>query len=100
MRFRAERNTEADQRLRAELIRRSCTPVRITGYDPHSGHAEPGWAVELPLTEALELGREYLQDAIFHAKGDVLHVWACRGGHAHAVVGNYRARLTPVTGNQ
>ena len=37
-----ERNTEADQRLHAELRRRGCTPLRITGYDPHSGHAEPG----------------------------------------------------------
>jgi hypothetical protein len=95
-----ERNTEADQRLHAELMLRGCTPLRITGYDPQSGHAEPGWAVELPTEEALAVGRDFLQDAIFFVEDDVLHVWACRGGHAPALVGNFKARLTPVTGNQ
>ncbi|MFN6115842.1 MAG: DUF3293 domain-containing protein, partial [Flavobacteriales bacterium] len=67
-----ERNTEADQRLHAELLLRGCTPLRITGYDPATGHAEPGWAVELPLDDALVVGRAYLQDAIFAVRGDAL----------------------------
>ncbi len=60
-----ERNQEADQRLHRELLQRGCTPIRIIGYDPDSGHAEPGWAVVLAVVEALEVGRDFRQDAIF-----------------------------------
>lgn len=88
-----ERNTEADQRLHAELLRRGCAPLRITGYDPHSGHAEPGWAVELPIEEALAVGRDFLQDAIFAVQGDALVVVQCNSPWGQHAVGDFRARV-------
>lgn len=89
----AERNAAADERLHAELLRRGCRPIRITGYDPVSGHAEPSWAAELPLDEALELGRDYLQDAIFSVRQDVLSVVRCNPPNEQATMGTYRERI-------
>lgn len=92
-----ERNKEADQRLHAELLARGLRPIRITGYDPDTQHAEPGWAVELPLAEALEMGRRYLQDAIFHVVGDELSVCSCAPEGPCAAVGRFTERLNTGT---
>jgi N-formylglutamate amidohydrolase len=92
-----ERNTEADQRLHAELLRRGCTPIRITGYDPATGHAEPGWAAELPLDEALDLGRDFLQDAIFVVQGDALAVVPCNSRPTQHATGHFRERVSTHT---
>jgi N-formylglutamate amidohydrolase len=89
-----ERNTEADQRLHAELLLRGCTPLRITGYDPATGHAEPGWAVELPMEEALVVGRAYLQDAIFAVRGDALAVVPCNSLPTQHAIGHFRERVS------
>lgn len=93
-----DRNKEADQRLHAELLHRDCAPVRITGFDPHSGHAEPGWAVELPFAEALVIGRKYLQDAIFTVAADTLTVLSCREDGVTTSIGSFRDRLMPLHG--
>lgn len=90
----ASRNEEADRRLHAELLERGCSPVRVTGYDPHTGHGEPGWAVELELVPAIALGRKYHQDAIFFVDGDTLRVCSCRENVVEAVLGGYRERVS------
>ena len=89
----AERNQEADQRLHAELLERGCAPIRITGFDPATDHAEPSWAVELPLDEALAVGHDFLQDAIFVVQGDALLVAQCNSPHAPQAVGFFRERV-------
>ena len=72
-----EKNREADKRLEADLRRQGLWVRRVTGYSPATGHAEPGWATNLPLAEACDVGRDYLQDAIYHITGDVLSVTRC-----------------------
>ena len=89
-----ERNAAADHRLHAELLRRGRSPLRITGYDPGTGHAEPGWAAELPWAEAQELGLHFLQDALFLVEGDVLRVAHCVAGSTCVNVGAFRERIT------
>ena len=88
-----ERNLEADQRLQAELLRRGYSPIRITGYSPDTGHAEPSWAVEMPLEEAQGLGRDFLQDAIFAVRQDELLVSRCSHPRELIPVGRYRERI-------
>lgn len=88
-----ERNTEADQRLHAELLRRGWTPLHITGYDPHTGHAEPGWAVELAMDEAMAIGRDFLQDALFAVQGDALVVAQCNSPWTQQAMGSFRERV-------
>lgn len=83
----------ADARLRAELVARGAWHVRLTGYHPATGHAEPGWAAALPVAEGCALGRRYRQDAIFVVAGDALAVTACDGGWGPVAMGGFRGRV-------
>jgi hypothetical protein len=49
---------------------------RLTGYDPATSHAEPGWAVEMGFEAACDLGRRFKQDAIFWVSGK--RVWVVK----------------------
>src|SRR6516225_1853575 len=51
--------------------------VRLFGYSPTSGHAEPSWAADLPLDEGCNIGQRFRQDAIYHVKNDELSVTRC-----------------------
>lgn len=84
---------EADQRLEQELKQRGGWFVRITGYSPHDGHAEPGWALVMPFDEACDLGLRYKQDAIYCVKGDALSVTYCDARRALVPVGEFRSRF-------
>lgn len=60
-----EENREADIALE-NLLRATGPRIRrITGYDPGTGHAEAGWAVEMTFESACDLGPRFKQDAIF-----------------------------------
>lgn len=87
-----ERNIQADQELQQELMNMGRTPVRITGFDPESGHSEPGWAVELPVEDALLIGHRFKQDSIFRVEDDVLSVARCTPNAAWTTVGEFRER--------
>ena len=47
----------------------------------------------MPFTEACDLGREYLQDAIYLVQGDQLSVTYCDERRGLVAVGNFRERL-------
>lgn len=72
-----DRNIEADKRLKDHLLASSAGIRRLTGYSPNSDHSEPGWAVEMNLDEALLLGCEFLQDAIYFVRSGDLFVISC-----------------------
>jgi hypothetical protein len=91
-----ERNTQADNELYQELLRLGHTPIRITGFDPESGHGEPGWAVDLPEEEALTLGRTFRQDAIYRVDGDVLTVAHCSLPTVWVHVGTFHERIVTI----
>jgi hypothetical protein len=85
-------NLAADRRLFARLSLAGHAPLRVTGYSPLTGHAEAGWAVELGLAEALDIGRDFRQHAIYAVEGDALRVLRCADGRA-AAVGSFRSHL-------
>lgn len=87
-----ERNEAADRALEATLRERSAWVVRVVGFSPDTDHAEPSWAAVVDRAEALRLGREFLQDALYVVTGDTLEVVACADGHA-APVGRFRERV-------
>jgi hypothetical protein len=64
----------------------------LTGYSPASGHAEPGFAVELPLQEACRVGSRFRQDAIYWVEGDELYVTSCARPEL-VPVGRFSSRL-------
>lgn len=87
-------NAAADARLRRWLDERRWWRWRITGYSPHSGHAEPGWACPLPLDQACDLGVAFRQDAIYYVSGDELAVTRCAADRRQLVpVDRFRRRL-------
>ena len=86
-------NDEADRKLELELQRRGCWRQRITGYSPTTGHAEPGWAMELPSDAACDLGQMFLQDAIYFVDADHLYVTHCDGRRRRIRIGEFRSRL-------
>ncbi len=87
-----EENERADEALRRRLFDLGVWVSRVTGFDPATGHAEPGWAVEIDLATGVGLGREYRQDAIFHVEGDRLAVVSC-AEHRVTAVGSFRERV-------
>ncbi|MFM2199870.1 MAG: hypothetical protein RLZZ505_3302 [Verrucomicrobiota bacterium] len=48
-----EENKVADRALTDDLARSGKWHERITGYSPTTGHAEPDWAVEMALSDAV-----------------------------------------------
>jgi hypothetical protein len=94
-----DRNQQADERLRAELVRCGAWHVRCTGYSPATGHAEPGWAVDMDCGAACELGRRFLQHAFYYVRSDELRVVSCRDGQASHPIDRFTARIDehPVT---
>jgi hypothetical protein len=72
-----KRNRAADLELENELRGTGRWVRRLTGYDPETGHAEPGWAVEIGFQEALDLGRRFRQDAIFWISANRVWVAKC-----------------------
>ena len=84
---------EADQKLEEELKFRKTWIIRIEGYSPETGHAEPGWGTTMPIEDACEIGLLYRQDAIFHVKNDLLSVTYCDERRELVNIGSFEARL-------
>ncbi len=89
----AERTAQADRALESELRERSTWVVRITGSSPSGDHAEPSWAAILPLPDALDVGRRFLQDALYIVRGDALSVTRCSDDAPLVHVGSFAAHL-------
>lgn len=71
------RSEAADAALEAELRARGAWILRVTGYSPITGHAEPSWAAALTFDEACDLGSRYEQDAIYWVEDGELFVSFC-----------------------
>ena len=67
--------------------------VGIEGYDPETGHAEEGWGTVMSLDEACDLGRLYLQDAIYHIKNDQISVTYCDQTRKLVNFGSFKSKL-------
>ncbi len=88
-----EQNRTADRQLEAEMRALGGWLVRIEGYSPSSGHCEPSWATVMPLGRAIEVGKRYKQDAIFHVHDEKLTVVYCDGRRPSQPVASFLSRL-------
>jgi len=84
-------NIGLDAELEGRLQTLECWHWRVTGGSPDFSHAEPGFAIELPLIDAVELGRNFDQIAVFWIEGDELSVIYCDDG-ARQKIGSWRER--------
>ena len=79
--------------LRKTLSRLGCWKHRVDGASPDWKHREKGFAVEgLHLKKAIELGKEFQQNAIFAIENDVAWLVSCFDGSKHRV-GRFSERL-------
>jgi hypothetical protein len=86
-------NEAADRQLEMALSDWDCWCCRLVGYSPDSGHAEPGWAADLSVEAGLELGRTFLQDAIYLVEDGELWVLDCDSPIVREYVGPFAERL-------
>ena len=91
-RWPADENKRGDEALTRRAAELGGWSLRVTGYDPVTGHAEPGWALEIDLETGVGLGREFRQDAIYQVEGDRLVAVSC-GENGVAAVGGFRERV-------
>jgi hypothetical protein len=89
-----EENEMADRALEGELRKTGRWMRRLTGYSPTTGHAEAGWAVEMPWDEACDVGLRFKQDAIYTVNGDELSVTLCDHRRDLVLVGAFRERVS------
>lgn len=60
----------ADRNLVRALHARGDWLVRVVAFSPISSHAEPSWAVDIPVDNACEMGLLFRQDAIYEIAHD------------------------------
>lgn len=87
------KNKAADQQLEADLRKQGRWVRKLTGYSPTSGHREPGWAVEIGLKAACNIGLRYNQDAIYYVSGDTLSVSFCDSRRALVEISRFLPRV-------
>jgi hypothetical protein len=88
------RNRAADRRLARLLKRSGCWRIRLTGFSPDSGHAEPGWAAAIPFDMACDLGQRFRQDAIYYVRRNTLFVSYCDNRRSLKRVRKFSASLS------
>lgn len=96
----AERNRDADERLQSQLRALAAWHLRIVGYHPGTGHAEPSWAVDVSVETARCLGAQFLQDAIFWVQDGELNVVKCRAPWGLVPLGTFDRRLDTPPGGE
>lgn len=80
-----EENNAADRNLHDRLNTKGVI-FRVIGCSPDMKHQEPGWGVYgLTQADALEIGREYRQNAIFEISEDLISVIGCITGEVQFV---------------
>ena len=89
----SERNIAADEALEQVLLQRELWLWRVVGYSPHTQHSEPSWATILTLSDACELGKRFLQDAIYQVERDRLFVLQCDAPERIVFVDLFSRRL-------
>lgn len=87
-------NEKSNEKLLQEICRLRVWSHRVTGFDPATRHAEPGYAIEMSLEKGKELGRQFLQDAIYIVDADTLFCCQCNSDATPIEIGFFRERLS------
>ena len=86
-----EENQREDEALRRSLELQGLSFFRVTGCSPDLSHREPGWAVEIPKSDAISLGRRFGQRGIWWVEGDELTLISCIDG-SELTIGSFQVR--------
>lgn len=85
-------NIAADSNLSEEIQSLGFVPFRVIGRSPDSSHAEAGWGIPCDEATALEIGRRYRQEAVFHFTAGRIDLVDCESG-SHESLGNPSSRI-------
>ena len=86
-------NVAADTRLRTQLELDQIAHFRITGGSADLAHEEASWAIVcISLERAIEIGRQYLQNAIFEVLNGEAFVVSCDTLERQSI-GQFQQRL-------
>jgi hypothetical protein len=92
-----ERNRAADRRLEQRLRAARVWIRRVEVTSPDRSHREPSWAVARPWEDLCDLGKEFLQVAIYYVIGDRLYLSYCDRRRQLVEVGAFRDRVREVS---
>ena len=85
-------NIVSDARLLTDIEALNIAPFRIIGLSPDEKHAEPGWGFPCDEATALEIGRRYRQEAVFHFTVGRIDLVDCESG-IHESLENPTSRI-------
>jgi hypothetical protein len=86
-------NQEADARLRTQLEQEQIAHFPITGCSADLVHREASWAiVGISLERAIEIGRHYVQNAIFEVLNGEAFVVSCETPESQSI-GQFQLRV-------
>jgi hypothetical protein len=88
-------NISADSDLREEIVSLGLVPFRVIGRSPDSSHAEPGWGIPCDEATALEIGRRYRQEAVFHFTTGRIDLVDCESGSHESLENPFSRILDP-----
>ena len=66
--------------------------IKLIGSSPDRTHQEASFVLECSLKEAIEIGEQFNQRAIFYIRGENLELVECRSGKSKGL-GNFTERL-------
>ena len=66
--------------------------IKLIGSSPDRTHQEASFAVECSLKEAIEIGEQFNQRAIFYIRGENLELVECSSGKSK-ILGKFSERL-------
>ncbi len=89
----AEENAVRTKRFSEELQERGLEHFPVTGFDPESDHSEPGFGILCGREEAVELGREWGQEAVFVIQNDEMVLVSCAGDEEPEALGSFTSRI-------
>lgn len=73
-----EANAERIRQFETQLCKLGLIHFPVTGYDPQSDHAEPGFGVLCDEATAHGIGNGYLQEAVFQVRRNQVTLISCR----------------------
>lgn len=78
-------NQEANTRLARELAARNLGYFPVTGGSPDFSHAEPGYGIFCDRKTAIELAKQFDQEAIFWIEAGNLFLVSCKDNSSESI---------------
>ena len=76
----AGENSSRNEQLQQQIFEKNFSFFPVTGFDPGSDYAEPGYGINCTEDEAIALAKSWDQEAIFYVEDWTIYLTACADG--------------------